>query len=681
MNPSCTASPGKRIPVANRHRRLLRWLALPCSLIIIVLLAGLIWFHAQLRGSLPMLNGELLLADLTAPVTIDRDSLGVPAIRGRNRIDVAFGLGFVHAQDRFFQMDLMRRLAAGQLAALIGEIALPLDQSTRVHRFRARASAILNSLAPRERRLMERYADGVTTGLRSLKTKPFEYFVLRTEPQPWAAADCVLVGYAMYLALQGGDGRSESSLGVMNDTLPAPLFEFLAPVGTEWDAPVQGEAFTAPPVPGPGIFNLRAARRAEIDPELLPAFDVLPTFLPGSNNWAVAGSHTAHGGALLANDMHNPITAPPLWYRNLLAYLVDDNAGAERRVAGVSLPGNPFMIVGSNGKLAWSFTTSGGDWSDLVVLDPVPGNPDAYLTPKGPRLFEHFRESIQVKGGQARALDVRWTLWGPVIDRDHQGRERVLRWVAHDLEAFNVGLLYLELAPSVDEGLAAGNRLGIPNQNLVVADSRGSIGWTLAGPVPLRFGHDGRVPRSWSDGTCGWDGWLQPREYPRIVNPRSGRIWTANNRVLGGEMLRRVGHDYALGARARQIRDNLLHLERATEASMLQVQLDNRALFLERWQRFLLDVLTPKACDQDPRRWALRRHVENWGGRADPGSVGYRAVHRHGSQCQRHKPGQGDQHFLLRFKIGGGVSVERYYLRLDPSEPLSWVLRNRFNFL
>jgi penicillin amidase len=590
----------------------------------LVLITGGLWLYQHLQASLPPLDGQVPLAGLTAPVTVERDALGIPTIRGANRLEVARATGFVHAQDRFFQMDLLRRSAAGELAVLFGKKALPRDRSARLHRFRAQAQDVLASLPAADQQLLEAYAAGVNVGLAALGAPPFEYLLLRTSPTPWQPEDSLLVIYAMYLDLQGMQENREATLGVMHDTLPPALFEFLAPRGTEWDAPLQGKALVPPPPPGPEVFDLRS-QPASVGQVPVVWNEAWSEPAAGSNNWAVSGRHTAHGGALLANDMHLRLSVPNTWYRAALVY--PDEHGRERRITGITLPGMPVIVAGSNGHIAWGFTNSEGDWSDLVILEPLPNEPGAYLTPEGPRLMQHFREILQVNNGPDQVLDVAWTLWGPVIDEDYQGRQRALRWVAHDREAVNLEFLRLEGARTVTDAIAIANRTGMPAQNFLVADAEGHIGWTIIGPIPHRFGHDGRLPGSWADGKRGWDGWLAPADYPRLIDPPSGRLWTANARVLDGAGLARLGDGgYDLGARARQIRDTLLAMEHGSEADQLAVQLDDRALFLQRWRELLLAVLTPEAIAADPRRRELRAEVEQWGGRAGVESVGYRIV-------------------------------------------------------
>jgi penicillin amidase len=576
---------------------------------------------AGLRGSLALLDGEARLPGLRSAVRVERDALGVPTVHGQDRLDVARATGFLHAQDRFFQMDLLRRKSAGELAELVGPPALTLDRRARVHRFRSVAERALEAATPAGRALLEAYASGVNAGLGALSVRPFEYLALRSAPRSWRPEDTILVLLAMFIELQDEEGQLESTLGVMRDTLPSPLFEFLAPLGSEWDAPLAGGPMRQSPPPGPEVVDLRAqasepaagsAWRRVADREPLPA---------GSNNWAVAGKLTKHGGAILADDMHLGLAMPGTWYRMSLEW-------PGHRVTGVTLPGTPAVVVGSTGRVAWGFTNSEGDWVDLVELEVDPGDPELYSTPEGQRRFEHVREVIRVEGGPDETLDVAGTIWGPVIDRDHGGRPRALRWVAHEPRALSLGLVELEDARDLDEALDIAARAGIPAQNFVCADAAGRIGWTIIGAIPRRVGHDGRTPTSWADGSRRWDGWLSPEEYPRIVDPAEGRLWTANARVVDGDALAKVGHGgYDLGARAGQIRDDLRTLKRASETDMLRVQLDDRAVFLERWRGLLVSTLRPLGSrpSPTPRAWA-RRQMEGWRGRASVDSVSYRLV-------------------------------------------------------
>lgn len=585
--------------------------------------AGLLYL--QLRASLAQLDGEIIISGLSADVRIERDELGTPTIQAENRLDIARAIGFLHAQERFFQMDLARRLAAGELAELFGEAALPKDRETRIHRFRQRAAELLSTFPANDLAILSAYSEGVNSGLQQLSAAPFEYWLLWSSPRPWTMEDSVLTIYAMYLDLHDETARFESTHGLIHDLLPESLYDFLAPPGTEWDAPLQGEALVNTDIPGPEVFDLRAQTRNLMSQPGNISDDIFsePVAL-GSNNWAVAGNISAHGGALLANDMHLGLRVPNTWYRAQFIYPGDD---AQLRITGVTLPGVPAIVVGSNEKIAWGFTNSYGDWNDLVIVEAADEQPDAYLTADGVRQFQRYKEIIEVKNGPEVSLEIIETIWGPVIDKDHSGRQRALRWVAHDPEAINMQMLRLESAQTVTQAIAIANRSGQPAQNFVVTDSNGAIGWTIAGPIPRRLAFDHRTPHSWADGNAGWDGWLSEDEYPRVINPSSGRIWTANARVVGGADLHKLGDGgYVLGARARQIRDGLFAVESASEQHMLALQLDDEAVFLSRWRDLLLAVLTPDITAKRPLYRELRQHLENWGGRASVNSVGYRAV-------------------------------------------------------
>jgi penicillin amidase len=594
---------------------------LTAAAVLLLACGGFLWLVAELRASLPLLDGELKIAGLEAEVVIERDEIGIPTIRAANRLDLARATGFLHAQERFFQMDLMRRQAAGELAALVGEPAVELDRANRLHRFRARADAASQRLSGRHREIIEAYTAGINAGLQALGSAPPEYLALRAEPAPWHDEDSMLVLMSMYLLLQGGSGWRESYLGMMSDLLPPELFEFLTPGGTEWDAPLTGGPLPEPAMPGSASINLRT-----VDFIRSSSFGAVPQeSLAGSNSWAVAGWRTANGEALLANDIHLPLSMPNIWYRCSFEWTEESTA---MRTAGITLPGAPALISGSNGRLAWGYTTSPGDVSDLVVIETDPEDGDRYLTPDGYRPFERHLETIEVKGGEEVEYEVRSTIWGPVIDSDYRGRQRALRWVAHDPEAADMDLLELESAESLEEAIAISQRCGIPMQNIVFADDGGRIGWTLIGMLPRRVGHDGRLPSSWADGSRRWEGWLEPAEYPAVIDPESGLIWSANNRIVDGEWLERVGDGgYDLGARAGQIRDDLLALEEATVGEMLAIQLDDRALFLERWRELLLSCLTDDAIAGDARRGSLRQLIEeNWTGSASVDSSAYRMV-------------------------------------------------------
>jgi penicillin G amidase len=605
--------------------RLARALGLLVAALAVAGLAGGLWVRHRLTESLPQTSGRRAVAGLAAPAAIERDALGIATLRGASRRDVAFATGFAHAQDRYFQMDLLRRRAAGELGELFGPGALSMDQAMRIHLFRAHARRVLAASAPDVREVLAAYAAGANAGLGALAEPPFEYLVLRAEPRPWRPEDSVLVLFSMFTQLEDVNGVTEAALTLMHDRLPEGLFRFLTPPATEWDAPVAGTPPAAAPPPGPEVFDLRRAPRATagLRDTAAEAARREKTSSPAgmaSSSWAVAGGWTAGGGALLANELHLGLAVPNVWYRAVLAW-------PGHTLVGATLPGTPALVVGSNGKVAWGLTNSVLDTSDLVLLEPDPRDPNRYLTPQGPRRFERHPEILRVKGGPDRELAVDWTVWGPVLGENRSGRKRAVRAVVDEPGAVDFGILRLETASGLEQALDVARSSGVPALNFIAADRTGRIGWTIAGRLPRRAGFDGEIASSWADGAHRWQGLVPASEVPRLVDPPSGRLWTANNLVLAGEAAAPLGRGhFVLGARARQIRDDLLALPRATVDDMRRLQLDDRALFLSRWRGLLLRVLTPRAVAADPRRGELRGVVERWGGRAAVSSAGYRMV-------------------------------------------------------
>ena len=254
-------------------RRALGVLASVLLVVALAAVAGLVWGRSQLRGSLPQIDGERQIRGLAAPVRVTRDALGIPTVFATSRNDAARATGFLHAQDRFFQMDLSRRRAAGELAALVGARAVPIDREIRVHRFRAEAQRAVSLMSPADRELLDAYVAGVNAGLEALSAPPFEYLLLRQKPAPWRADDTLLVVLAMFVTLQDDDGSYEATLGTMHEVLPPAVVAFLVPDGSEWDAPVIGPAFHPAPIPGPDIYDVRARRTGK--PQLpTPNFQV-----------------------------------------------------------------------------------------------------------------------------------------------------------------------------------------------------------------------------------------------------------------------------------------------------------------------------------------------------------------------------------------------------------------------
>jgi penicillin amidase len=610
---------------APRLRRLLKILAVLCLLLVVAVGAVSTWAWWQVGRSRPQLSGERQIPGLTADVTIDRDALGVPTVRAQTRDDLARALGFLHAQERFFQMDLARRRAAGELAELFGRAAVATDRGARLHRFRARASVALAQDSSENRAAIEAYTAGVNAGLSSLRAAPFEYLLLRQTPRPWVPEDSVLVIASMFFTLQDALATGEARMGALAEALPLPLAEFLNSTASDWDTPELGAPLPAPVPPGPEVFDLRTAAPTRAEAlALRTTDDETAADGRGSNNWAVAGSRTTDGRAIVANDMHLSIGVPNIWYRASLTY---PHNGRDLTVTGVTLPGVPSVVAGSNGTLAWGFTNTTADWSDRVRLDVAGEGDDArYMTPDGPSPFKVVTETIAVDGEDAETFQVRETMWGPVDGPDPQGRLHAVVWVAHFPEALNLKLAALDTATTLDEALQIAAGSGTPGQNIVVADNAGGIGWTIAGRIPRREGFDGRLPASWADGTRRWNGWYSPADYPRIINPVSGVIVTANNRIVSDGHLAMLGDGgYDAGARARQIREGLSASGKLGVEDMLRVHLDDRAILMARWRDLAMSALA--AAKSTPARDEFKRLVESsWTGRASIDSVGYRLV-------------------------------------------------------
>jgi len=469
-----------------RPWRLLRATALS---LLAVLLIGVIALWWLLAGSRAQLDGTQRLPGLSAPVSISRDALGTVTIDGKNRRDISYALGYVHAQERFFEMDLMRRMPAGELSALVGPAALKVDMNHRRHRLRAVAEAAYAQMPPAQKRELDRYRDGVNAGLAHLRVRPWEYLLLGNKPKPWRAEDSILIIAAMYLDLNN-DGRNERELHIadMRSVLPGSLVDFLLAPDPEWEAPLTGRLSRAPVIPNSSVFNLRQHPATQVSTAVLAALaPALDEARPGSNSFAVGGALTGTGAAMLANDMHLGLRVPNIWFRTRLRYPDPTAPGGERDINGVSLPGTPAVVVGSNGQIAWGFTNSYGDWTDWVRVQRDPAHPEHYKVPEGWATIERHDEHIQVKGEPDTILRVDDTRWGPIMGKDVDGTPLALAWIAQYPRSYNLALMQLERTPDVASALNLAPRLGMPPQNLLVADSAGHLGWTIVGnSIPLQ---------------------------------------------------------------------------------------------------------------------------------------------------------------------------------------------------
>ncbi len=577
-------------------------------LLLVLAVAGAAWW--SMRASLPSLEGEYALPGLSAPVSIQRDALGVVTVEAGNETDAMRALGYVHAQERYFEMDLLRRTAAGELSALFGAAAIGLDKQHRVHRMRARVARDIDTILGGKRAMAQAYVDGVNAGLASLKVRPWPYLLLRTQPEPWTLADSALTGYAMYFDLQDSDNKRELAMWRIRPHLPPALYALLAHDGTSWDAPLAGRPRGDATLPDAATVDLRTL---PMQPDEKPA-RVPERSDVGSNNFAVGGTLTADGRAIVADDMHLGLRAPNIWFRARLRYPDARAPGGRVDANGFTLPGLPALVVGSNGHIAWGFTNSYGDWLDWQRVPACAHAPCPGVT--------RTVERIRVAGQDDVEFPVDETAWGPILHREADGSGLALRWIAHVPGSMNLGLADFLHAHSLDDALPMADRTAIPGQNLAIGDSRGRITWRLLGPAPLRA--PGCEATTVADaGNCA----------PWPITTASGialpvgsveRVWTANSRVVDDGLLARVGDGgYANGARAMQIRDGLFAKSRFTERDLLAIQLDDRALFLQRWWQLLRER---DAAASTPALHALADAAATWQGRASADSTSYRIV-------------------------------------------------------
>jgi penicillin amidase len=565
----------------------------------------------RIAQSLPIMDGEAKLPGLSARTEVEADEFGIPSVRTGTREDAFRVLGYLHARDRLFQMDLMRRKTAGRLAEIFGDKALTLDKRQRTYQFSRAAEGAVNQMPADQRKVLQAYTDGVNAFISRAKEMPFEFRVLAYRPDPWRLEDSMLVALGMFQTLNGYD-KDERTLTLMDRFLPPEVTAFLTPDTDPYATVLLGGEESRRPtrsVPVKSITNLIEEAKGQtfgsvIEPEA-------PSI--GSNNWAVGGTKTTDGRAIVANDMHLGLAVPNIWYRARLFY-------GDVDLSGVSLPGVPLVVVGSNRHVAWGFTNVDADLLDLVRIELDPADPDRYRTPDGWQRFEIRTESIAVKGGNAETVELKSTVWGPVSPDPLLGQPVAIRWIALDPRAVNLGLLEMDRAKTLNAAMAVMNRAGAPPQNVVLADEAGRIAWTYMGFFPKRVGFDGSVSVSWADGGARWDGFIPPDELPRVVDPAEGFLATANNRTLGKNYPYVIGHNFSYSYRAHRISERLREMSRVSEQDMLALQLDTVSEFYEFYRHLALSVLSEEI--QDPVLVDAKRAIEHWNGRLDAESVG-----------------------------------------------------------
>lgn len=629
-----------------------------------LLIAGLLILisGSLLRASLPQYDGEAPLFGLSSPVFIDRDALGSVTFRGKNRLDLALAMGYVHAQERFFEMDLMRRQAAGELSELLGTASLAHDRKARAFRMRARAVAVLQQLPETQLQLLDAYRDGINQGITALTARPFPYLLTQTQPVEWRNEDSILVIAAMFFTLNESNIYRELALSSLRAALPESVYRFLnAPAGN-WDAPLIDEPIALPVLPSEAHLNLQA-----LDKKLFDDSSLAPEQSPGSNSFAVAGALTG-GAAIVANDMHLTLRVPNLWFRTRLIYPDATATDQFHDITGISLPGVPSVVIGSNRHIAWSFTNSHGDFSDWVRIKTDAEDPTRYLGSTGWQRIKIHSETIRIRNAADEILQISETEWGPILAQDHDKTPLALAWTALRPEAINLRLIDLEQVKSAQQAAEIAPTFGIPVQNFIAGDRQGNISWTLTGRIPIRSGaYDPHIPADWTTADAGWSGWLEPERYPLINNPATQRLWSANSRPVSGNLLDLLGNGgYDLGARATQIRDSLFARNRFSVADLQAIQLDQRALLLTRWYQLLSTVLE-SADSELPWVSAMKNALTDWDGQASTDSIAYRIVRTY-------------RHEVTKIVLNGLTAQVRQYdaafilPRLSQAEVIVWQL-------
>jgi penicillin amidase len=548
--------------------------------------------YGYLRQSLPQTSGHLRLQGLAGEVEVLRDRHGVPHIYAASMEDANFALGFVHAQDRLWQMEMSRRVGAGRLAEALGAPALETDRFIRTLGVRRAAEAGMRNYDPETRRVLEAYAAGVNAFLDTGPVLPPEFWLTRLSPEPWTAADSVAWTKMMAWDL-GGNWRRELLRMRLARTLPTAWIQEFLP-------PYPGDA----PVSLPDLKELYRNLEKPIR-ELAEQSGGDPDFPVGSNNWVVGGARSASGKPLLANDPHLGLSAPPVWYfAHLHAPGVD--------VIGATLPGVPGIILGRNDRIAWGFTNTGPDVQDLYIekLDSA-GN---YLTPEGPRPFTVFTETIKVKGAADERLTVRVSRHGPVIsdvvrpalEAVPRGHALAFAWTAlaeDDLTA-QFGLKIMR-ATDWTTFLEAARDFHAPQQNVLYADVAGNIGFIAAGRVPVRKPANdlkGLAPAPGWDARYDWAGFIPFAELPREYNPANSAILTANHKIVPAGYGHHLTFEWEPPYRARRIAE-LLDAEHAhTAASFARIQNDVVSLAARE--------LLPKLLSAKPQTEEARRAVQ-----------------------------------------------------------------------
>ena len=550
--------------------RIWRALAIFAAFFILISIAGLVWLFTIARSALPQIDGSLPVTGLSAPVSITRDSHGVPTIEAATLSDLFFAQGYVTAQDRLFQMDLLRRAAAGDLSEIVGEAALKRDRQQRILGLRAAAEAGLQTATPEDRQYFSAYAEGVNAFIEShRKSLPLEFRILGYSPRPWTMQDSLVIAYQMVQTLSISPKAAldrEKILAKLGPELTADLY-------------VNNSSRDHPPGTGdsgseriPGQHSsAHSSALASSSPEsnllrpwLEPFFNEHSQML-GSNNWVVSGEHTVTGKPLLANDMHLGHQMPNLWYEAHLH-------SGEFDVVGVTLPGYPYVLVGHNRRIAWGFTNVGPTVEDAYV--ETFNDQGQYLAPDGWKKPEIRKEVIHVKDKPDVVLRVELTRHGPIVTELSPGETRkiALRWTLYG--GIRNPFFHVDSAQNWQEFRSALSQFDAPGQNAVYADVDGNIGYQATGKVPIRASGDGSLPEDGSSNAHEWTSYIPFEKLPSVLNPPSGIIATANGRITPDGYPYSISIQWEAPWRTERIYRSLGSGRKLSAADMLALQTD-----------------------------------------------------------------------------------------------------------
>ncbi|HEV2707850.1 MAG TPA: penicillin acylase family protein [Pyrinomonadaceae bacterium] len=573
----------------------------------------------KLRASRPRPARDSSLKGLDAPVVVTLDEFGIPTIKAQTRLDAMRALGYVSARDRFFQMDLLRRGAAGRLTEVFGKGLLETDTAQRVIGCNRIAADIFARLPQEQKESLLAYSEGVNAYLSQIRTRPFEFLLLRYQPETWRGEDCVLALLQMFQNLCAEEEGKRRTLAIMESTLPEEVVAFLTPDASPYATLLGwGDESYRPirPLPRAQIAALLSRQAQANDPASKRKIVRTEGVAAGSNCWAVDKSKTSHSRAILANDMHTGLGIPNLWYRARLCYDGGD-------LSGVTIPGIPLMLAGSNTHVVWGLTNMLGACLELVPLEVDPERPDHYLTPDGWRTFEVIKESIKRKRGDFVDVEVKKTVWGPVLEKRLMGKPVALRWTALDDGGVDFGLMRMEQARTVEEAASAANSFAGPPLNVIMADEQGRIAYTVCGRLPVRK-VNGRTATAagWADGSAGWTGFIDPAELPRIIESDEGFLVNANNVSVGRDYPHVLGEGFPHSYRAHRIAERLREMSGISETEMFRLQFDTACHVYEFYAQLALEVLTDETVGRNPELATVRRAILDWDKRAELESEG-----------------------------------------------------------